>query len=262
MKFNFLRSSLIVLTMLSSSFANAGLITSDASDYFKSLTTTLTPTTTVSHTATDLWQLGYGTNTSFTQFSTLYYNGLSIYSIGTWPKAIVNTQATSMFAPYGSDVTIPAGGLLLHPANDDSNSAILRFIAPQAGDFNFTSLFTALDIVQTQFNLTKYGSTGDIQTSIYHNSTNLLGAQIIDRTVEVGLQPISFSYTATLSLNKDDTVDFIVGRALDEFWDDSTLLSATVSYNDGKVDVPEPSTLAIFALGLMGLASRRFKKQS
>jgi hypothetical protein len=28
------------------------------------------------------------------------------------------------------------------------------------------------------------------------------------------------------------------------------------------IDVPEPSTLAIFALGLMGLASRRFKEQS
>lgn len=28
------------------------------------------------------------------------------------------------------------------------------------------------------------------------------------------------------------------------------------------VDVPEPSTLAIFALGMIGLASRRFKKQS
>jgi hypothetical protein len=27
-------------------------------------------------------------------------------------------------------------------------------------------------------------------------------------------------------------------------------------------DVPEPSTLAIFALGLIGLASHRFKKQS
>jgi hypothetical protein len=27
-------------------------------------------------------------------------------------------------------------------------------------------------------------------------------------------------------------------------------------------DVPEPSTLAIFALGMIGLASRRFKKQS
>ncbi|WP_299082314.1 PEP-CTERM sorting domain-containing protein [uncultured Paraglaciecola sp.] len=30
---------------------------------------------------------------------------------------------------------------------------------------------------------------------------------------------------------------------------------------DDSVNVPEPSTLAIFALGLMGLASRRFKKQ-
>lgn len=29
-----------------------------------------------------------------------------------------------------------------------------------------------------------------------------------------------------------------------------------------STDVPEPSTLAIFALGIMGLASRRFKKQS
>jgi len=31
---------------------------------------------------------------------------------------------------------------------------------------------------------------------------------------------------------------------------------------DSNVEVPEPSTLAIFALGMMGLASRRFKKQS
>lgn len=30
----------------------------------------------------------------------------------------------------------------------------------------------------------------------------------------------------------------------------------------GSVDVPEPSTLAVFALGLMGLASRKFKKQA
>jgi hypothetical protein len=29
-----------------------------------------------------------------------------------------------------------------------------------------------------------------------------------------------------------------------------------------STDVPEPSTLAIFALGIMGLAARRFKKQS
>ncbi len=37
-------------------------------------------------------------------------------------------------------------------------------------------------------------------------------------------------------------------------------LANTVSVN--SVNVPEPSTLAIFALGMIGLASRRFKKQS
>jgi hypothetical protein len=42
------------------------------------------------------------------------------------------------------------------------------------------------------------------------------------------------------------------------------LTDVQISYvaNWGATEVPEPSTLAIFALGLMGLASRRFKKQS
>ena len=35
---------------------------------------------------------------------------------------------------------------------------------------------------------------------------------------------------------------------------------ATCTVDCGKVDIPEPSTLAIFALGLIGLASRRMKK--
>lgn len=39
------------------------------------------------------------------------------------------------------------------------------------------------------------------------------------------------------------------------------LFGGTVSYSEIS-KVPEPSTLAIFALGMIGLASRRFKKQS
>jgi hypothetical protein len=34
------------------------------------------------------------------------------------------------------------------------------------------------------------------------------------------------------------------------------------AFTPTETEVPEPSTLAIFALGMMGLASRRFKKQS
>jgi hypothetical protein len=41
----------------------------------------------------------------------------------------------------------------------------------------------------------------------------------------------------------------------DEWW-----AVDNVVIND-NVSVPEPTTLAIFALGIMGLASRRFKKQ-
>jgi hypothetical protein len=42
-----------------------------------------------------------------------------------------------------------------------------------------------------------------------------------------------------------------------------TLEESILSVDGGAATaVPEPSTLAIFALGIMGLASRRFKKQS
>jgi len=40
------------------------------------------------------------------------------------------------------------------------------------------------------------------------------------------------------------------------------LLEQAVAWSAGVQSVPEPSTLAIFALGMIGLASRRFKKQS
>ncbi|GLX84192.1 hypothetical protein tloyanaT_04440 [Thalassotalea loyana] len=52
-----------------------------------------------------------------------------------------------------------------------------------------------------------------------------------------------------------------------EFWQNTQLFHFEVnldniSLTSTTTDVPEPSTLAIFALGLMGLASRKFKKQA
>ncbi|MCJ8295449.1 MAG: PEP-CTERM sorting domain-containing protein [Colwellia sp.] len=43
---------------------------------------------------------------------------------------------------------------------------------------------------------------------------------------------------------------------------DNALLNASsrLVFTTNRIDVPEPSTLAIFALGIIGLASRRFKK--
>ena len=43
-------------------------------------------------------------------------------------------------------------------------------------------------------------------------------------------------------------------------WESATITTYSSAYT--PTSVPEPSTLAIFALGMIGLASRRFKKQS
>lgn len=55
----------------------------------------------------------------------------------------------------------------------------------------------------------------------------------------------------SVAFNDSFNLDFVANTPL---IDRSTLLV--------KVKVPEPSTFAIFALGVIGLASRRFKKQS
>jgi hypothetical protein len=55
------------------------------------------------------------------------------------------------------------------------------------------------------------------------------------------------------------------GFLRDDSWGPSsytTTQSNTNTWLVKKAEVPEPSTLAIFALGMIGLASRRFKKQS
>jgi hypothetical protein len=44
--------------------------------------------------------------------------------------------------------------------------------------------------------------------------------------------------------------------------DSSNIGIDNFSFSEVSQNVPEPSTLAIFALGMIGLASRRFKKQS
>ncbi|MGL1958703.1 MAG: PEP-CTERM sorting domain-containing protein [Colwellia sp.] len=40
----------------------------------------------------------------------------------------------------------------------------------------------------------------------------------------------------------------------------TTIVTRAINIDQPDTPVPEPSTLAIFALGMMGLASRRFKK--
>ncbi|MBA6293637.1 PEP_CTERM-anchored TLD domain-containing protein [Colwellia sp. MB3u-70] len=68
----------------------------------------------------------------------------------------------------------------------------------------------------------------------------------------------SAGYANNASAYYNGNVNILGGAGLSQF---KLLELETVTFAQAT-DVPEPSTLAIFALGMIGLASRRFKKQS
>jgi len=96
------------------------------------------------------------------------------------------------------------------------------------------------------------------QSYIYHQGSQIAGQQ--HNAWNELLVPISLTFNTTatsLNVRFTSTLD---QSANDEWWAvDNVVINDNVVANN--VPVPEPSTLAIFALGVMGLASRRFKKQ-
>ena len=95
-----------------------------------------------------------------------------------------------------------------------------------------------------------------IDTKAYGSGTlfeafDMLGNSIISTTLTSNGQyhNISFSTTNGLSIFKYSNAYIEGNTSIDN-----------VTVTTGNVSVPEPTSLAIFALGIIGLASRRFKK--
>ena len=92
------------------------------------------------------------------------------------------------------------------------------------------------------------------QSYIYHQGTQVAG-QPYNQWNEL-LVPISISHNTTATSLTVKFASSLNQGPSDEWWAvDNVVITDNVS-------VPEPSTLAIFALGIMGLASRRMKKQA
>jgi len=155
----------------------------------------------------------------------------------------INVSLIGLTSTWPDDLIIA----LLNPLND---AVYLMHSADGSGDINNINLIfddQALGL------LSNYGQirTGSYQVSKYgaYNPPFYGGFSGI-----YGSDLSHFNGTARNGSYKLYIADVYTG-------DVGSLQGWSIEITTEQIEVPEPSTLTIFALGIMGLASRRFKKQ-
>ena len=123
--------------------------------------------------------------------------------------------------------TWQAGELSFHPGPNGQFS-VIRWTAPNAGEFNLSAMFSGIDFVGP--------TTTDVH--ILQNGNSLLSADVLT----YGPGP---SFSNILSVKAGDTIDFAVGFGPDgNYGFDSTGIAATLTA------VPEPVSVLMLTLGV------------
>jgi hypothetical protein len=94
----------------------------------------------------------------------------------------------------------------------------------------------------------------------YFRNDYSMGFAAIGETVNLNSADTASDGGADSKLSWHMHDDFTAGYRLGDWTSNSDGKYEKVVFRASSIDVPEPSTLAIFALGLIGLASRRYKK--
>lgn len=236
MNIKMLKAALFGLLISVSSFANATIMNA-----FDDFSTTSNPS--------GNWSYGYTSSVggAFTLLTSSLNLGGGLEGWG-WdggadPFIISNTSGSS--ATSGGTV-YAANALAVHPSFQ-GEQAVVRFTATISSLISLDAFF--FDVSDTSGG-GAFPATVDLH--VLHNNSALF-------TSFLNNAQMSSDYsTSSLFLTIGDTIDFVVGDGGNGYGFDHTQLNAVINVPA----VPEPSTLAIFALGIMCLASRRFKKQS
>jgi hypothetical protein len=158
---------------------------------------------------------------------------LSVSGVHAWLHSTVNTAGTPSILKNMSGATqfgVPTGFLSLHPGTD--HNAYLRFTAPFTGSYAVNAQFFA-------------GDAGQTTADIFGNFT---GSHF--STSNTGTNP---AYSGTISLNAGWSLYFLVDKSTDGFGADSTPLTVNIA----GTAAPEPSSLALLALGALSVIRRR-----
>ena len=151
----------------------------------------------------------------------------------------VTTMWTAIFSPFfaGGDYTDGLGtdGFRIHYRNGDVFGNI----------FDIVGTNTYFNIGNNYEQLQGYG--------LFEGSSGLSHLWYVIHEVDAGGGDVAMiDNRGTFDVNRNNTDPLL----------STMLVRRTSGARGGSTAVPEPSTLAIFALGMIGLASRRFKKQS
>lgn len=230
---------LLIATLVLAGFtnaANAALV--NASDYFNSL---ITSNNTVQQ-STNTWQLGFLNGSAFTLFS---YNN-SGFVVGSGDQSKFDSYASNTYVGFGVNVsnsganyfgnTIAKNELYAHPG-DGSPDLVLRYYASTNGFFNFDTTV-------------RNAHTGTVEVAVIETVGS--ASTEFSRTL---ISNGSTNYMRGLNLNIGDTIDFVIND-FNGWGADGSAINA----NAGIAQVPEPSTLAVLAVALLGFA--RFRRKA
>lgn len=170
--------------------------------------------------------------------------------VDTWPGDLAADGNPAEYHNGTPNVILVGGGARFEPGQfglhpgPGGEYAVVRYTAPAAGTALITSEFSGQDTT---------GTSSDVH--VLFNGVSLRNA-FVDGN---GTSSV-VAFDQTLTLDMGDTIDFAVGFGRNgTFFGDSTALAARIQL--GPVSepspIPEPSTLALFALGLVSCVKGR-----
>jgi len=164
----------------------------------------------------------------------------------------VTNFTVSIFETTGTATFTGTGGLLQQFSNAaNTNNFVSIHLGGSNGSVNGSTSFSYID--------TQTGLSVDSLFTLTNISFDLRGSDLFNSPLIVAsnLDTSDFSYRRFVMGFERPITGVPIGN-----WSSINTLRSVNFGDEQSSEIPEPSTLAIFALGMMGLASRKFKKQA